>query len=75
MNEYYKTLDSILILKQITIDEFNLKLEKQIIKNFNKWYGLTEEETNHILESWLNKIKTPSEEGETKVSSMKKCRM
>tara|TARA_R100000664_G_C2647498_1_gene69652 strand:+ start:117 stop:302 length:186 start_codon:yes stop_codon:yes gene_type:complete len=55
MNEYYKTLDSILILKQITIDEFNLKLKKQIIKNFSKWYGLTKEETKDILDMWLSK--------------------
>tara|TARA_B100000700_G_C15060208_1_gene865263 strand:- start:7762 stop:7941 length:180 start_codon:yes stop_codon:yes gene_type:complete len=55
MNEYHKTLDSILILKQITIDEFNLKLKKQIIKNFSKWYGLTKEETKDILDMWLSK--------------------
>lgn len=55
MNEYYKTLDSILILKQITIDEFNLKLKKQIIKNFSKWYGLTKEEAKDILDMWLSK--------------------
>ena len=55
MNENYKTLDSILILKQITIDEFNLKLKKQIIKNFSKWYGLTKEETKDILDMWLSK--------------------
>ena len=55
MNEYHKTLDSILILKQITIDEFNLKLKKQIIKKFIKWYGLTKEETKDILDMWLSK--------------------
>ena len=47
-----KDLDSILVLKKISKSEFDTKVQKLVIKNFKKWYGVDAEKTISIVKAW-----------------------